>query len=337
MSVRSQNGEPRLRVGTSGFSFADWVGPVYPKNLPRAMMLEYYEQVLGFDTVELNFTYYSMPKLHTMESLVKRTRDNFRFVVRSHREMTHDIWEEGGESNVECPIPDTGSQSARANTRSRAEGVRMPASRGRGRMKDLSMVFRQFREGLVPLMASGKLGCVLVQLPSFFWPSPDSRDYLARLRERLPGVPVVVEFRNKAWVRDSTYRTLTEIGIGYCVVDEPQLPRLMPFDPRRTSDIAYFRFHGRNRHWFKASREERYNYLYSRDELADFVEPLEATISGARQAFAFFNNCHAGAAARNAVMMKQLLGLVGQLSPEQERLVNGPAEAGPDEPELPLA
>ncbi len=51
-----------VRVGTSGFSFDDWVGTVYPRSLPKTRMLEYYEQALGFDTVELNFTYYSMPE-----------------------------------------------------------------------------------------------------------------------------------------------------------------------------------------------------------------------------------------------------------------------------------
>jgi uncharacterized protein YecE (DUF72 family) len=113
------------------------------------------------------------------------------------------------------------------------------------------------------------------------------------------------------------------MGMGCCVVDEPKLPRLMPFEPRRTSDIAYFRFHGRNQNWFNASREERYNYLYSADELDEFVPPLRSVSAGAKTTYTFFNNCHAGAAARNALMMKQMLGLIDALTPQQTRVVEG--------------
>lgn len=292
-----------LRVGTSGFSFDDWVGPVYPRDLPKAKMLEYYEQALGFDTVELNYTYYSMPVPRTMESMVRRTGDGFRFVVRSHKDMTHDIWED----------------------------------KGRKVLKDTSAAFGTFRDGIQPLVDAGRLGCVLVQLPFFFWPSKDNYDYLRKLPERLPGVPLVVEFRNKAWVRESAYRLIEEAGMGWCVVDEPKLPRLLPFDPRRTSDTAYFRFHGRNQNWFNAPREERYNYLYSRDELAGFVEPVQGTAKEAARTFVFFNNCHAGAAARNAILMKRLLGLVNEFTAVQQRVVEGSGPAGSSEPELPLA
>jgi uncharacterized protein YecE (DUF72 family) len=111
--------------------------------------------------------------------------------------------------------------------------------------------------------------------------------------------------------------------MGCCVVDEPKIPRLMPFEPRRTSDVAYFRFHGRNQNWFSCSREERYNYLYSKDELGEFIPPLRSVSSGAKMTYTFFNNCHAGAAARNALMMKTMLGLIDTLTPQQSRVVEG--------------
>jgi len=282
-----------LRVGTSGFSFDDWLGRAYPKNLPKTKMLEFYEQGLGFDAVELNFTYYSLPSAKTMESLMRRTGSDFQFVVRSHKDMTHEIWED----------------------------------EGRKKLKDTSEAFRVFHEGIKPLEQSGKLGCVLIQMPSYFWPIPDNFRYVRRFPELLPGLPLVVEFRNRSWVRDTAFRMLEETDMGYCVVDEPRLPRLMPFDPRRTSDIAYFRLHGRNQNWFKASRDERYNYLYSKEELGEFIEPVRKVTKGAGRGYLFFNNCHAGAAARNAVLMKQLLGLVDSLTPQQQRVVDG---TGPD-------
>ncbi len=252
-------------------------------------MLEHYERVLGFDMVELNFTYYAMPTPKTLASMVARTGAGFCFVVRSHKDMTHDIW----------------------------------TDEDRRVLKDTGDVFRAFREGISPLVDSGRLGCVLVQLPVFFYPVSQNFDYLRKMPALMPGVSIVVEFRNRAWLRPDAFRMLEESGMGCCVVDEPKLSRLMPFEPRRTSDIAYFRFHGRNQNWFNASREERYNYFYSVSELSEFIPPLRSVSTGAKTTFVFFNNCHAGAAARNALMMKQMLGLVDTLTPAQTRVVEG--------------
>lgn len=288
------SGIANCHIGTSGFSFADWVGPVYPAGLPKAKMLEYYESVLGFDAVELNFTYYTMPVARTLESMLDRTGSNFSFVVRTHKEMTHDIWQD----------------------------------ERRTVLKDTSAAFAQFSEGIKPLVESGRLGCVLVQLPVYFVPTAQNAEYLRRMPERLPGARLVVEFRNRAWLREEAFRMLEEAGLGYCVVDEPKLARLVPFAPRRTTDIAYFRFHGRNQNWFRASREERYDYLYTLAELEEFIPPVRALSAGAKATYLFFNNCHAGSAARNALLMKQMLGLVSALTPEQRRVADGRVDEG---------
>jgi uncharacterized protein YecE (DUF72 family) len=287
--VEPHTEQTAIRVGTSGFSFDDWLGRAYPAGLAKTKMLEYYERVLGFDTVELNFTYYALPTPRTLASMVGRTSPGFCFVVRSHKEMTHDIWQDDD----------------------------------RRLLKDTSEVFKAFREGIGPLVEAGRLGCVLVQFPVFFYPAPQNFDYLQKIPALMPGVSLVVEFRNRAWLRPDAYHLLEETGMGCCVVDEPKLPRLVPFEPRRTSDIAYFRFHGRNKNWFSASREERYNYLYSAEELGEFLAPLRSVSVGAKTTYTFFNNCHAGAAARNALMMKQMLGLIDSLTPPQARVVEG--------------
>lgn len=78
------------RLGTSGFSFPDWLGTVYPRSLPKSEMLFYYENHLGFDTVEVNFTYYSLPGLKTIISFDKKTGEDFDFVVKAYKGMTHD-------------------------------------------------------------------------------------------------------------------------------------------------------------------------------------------------------------------------------------------------------
>lgn len=272
------------RIGTSGYSFSDWKGPIYPKNIKDPSLLPYYEIELGFDTVEINFTYYRLPNARTTEAMAKKVSDKFTFVVRSNKDMTHEIW----------------------------------SDKKRTEIIDNSDVFTQFIEGLRPMTEKNKLSCILLQFPVFFLASSRNEDYILQCKDRLKGVPVVVEFRNKAWISDRTFDFLKNNELGFCIVDEPPLPRLVPYKPIATSDVAYFRFHGRNKNWFRASREERYNYLYSEEELKKFVPDIEKMARSGLNTLVFFNNCHAGSAARNALMMKKFLGLIDEFSQGQK-------------------
>jgi uncharacterized protein YecE (DUF72 family) len=95
--------------------------------------------------------------------------------------------------------------------------------------------------------------------------------------------------------------------IGFCVVDEPKLSQLMPYHPRATSDIGYFRFHGRNPNWFNVPVKVRYDYLYSEKELKEFVPGIKDISKKTGKTLIFFNNCYSGSAAKNAVQMAKLL------------------------------
>ncbi|MBN1433321.1 DUF72 domain-containing protein [Candidatus Fermentibacterales bacterium] len=77
----------RFRVGTSGYSFDDWVGPFYPPGTPKGGMLDYYST--SFDTVEVNSTYYRILHPRVMEHMAAKTPDSFRFFVKLHGSMTH--------------------------------------------------------------------------------------------------------------------------------------------------------------------------------------------------------------------------------------------------------
>lgn len=77
----------KLRIGTSGFSFDDWSGPFYPRKLNKTRMFEFYTTV--FDTVEINSTYYAIPKASVLESLVKRSPSGFLFTIKAHQSATH--------------------------------------------------------------------------------------------------------------------------------------------------------------------------------------------------------------------------------------------------------
>lgn len=253
----------KLRVGTSGFSFPDWVGPFYPPGVRREQMLDFY--ATEFDCVEVNLTYYRVPGAATMESFAKRTPPSFDFMVKAHKTVTHD------------------------------------------RQLDAA-VDEAFRRAVVPLEEAGKYRGTLAQFPWSFRDAPESRAYLASLRARLPDAPVIVEFRNRSWAHDETFQFLRDRGLGYSVVDAPPIPTLMPTVVRATSDLGYVRLHGRNmRNWWGGSSTLRYDYDYSEPELRDWREKVRALAAETTTTYVFFNNCHAGHAARNAILLKKLL------------------------------
>ncbi len=278
-----------IRIGTSGFSFPDWRGVVYPKNIQAKDALLYYEQQLGFNTVEINFTYYTLPGLKTMEGLAKKTTEDFDFVVKAFKGMTHDPFDSRLEKRPE--------------------------------ITEVRETFEKFLYSLNPMIERKKLGAVLLQFPVFFYPRQESKDYLLQCKEWLNDVPAVIEFRNRAWAKPETFAFLKEKDLAYCIVDEPQLPRLMPFVEEVTSDIGYLRLHGRNQNWFNVPTSERYNYLYSDKELKEFVDPIKRIHRRAEKGYVFFNNCHAGSAARNALQMKSFLRDIVEMGEKTKELL----------------
>ncbi|MBM4128740.1 MAG: DUF72 domain-containing protein [Nitrospira sp.] len=265
-----------IKIGTSGFSFPDWKGIVYPPRLANKDMLFYYTHHYKFDTVEINSSYYAIPNPGTMETMSDKTPDNFVFVVKGYKGMTHDPFDHRLEH---IPTEDEVKES-----------------------------FQGFNRALQPLKESHKLGAVLLQFPVFFYRNPRNRDYILFCKEQLKDIPVVIEFRNNAWAAHETFEFLRANDLAYCAVDEPKLPRLMPFINEVTSSIGYLRFHGRNQNWFNAPVSERYDYFYSDGELREFVPEVRKMESRAAKVFIFFNNCHVGSALKNALTFKGMVG-----------------------------
>ena len=263
--------KPAIRIGTSGYSYDDWIGPVYPKGIKKSEMLDYYATELGFDSVELNYTYYAMPEAKGVGEMVKKTGDDFKFVVKAHSSVTHRIRESDGSY-----------------------------------VRDESAV-EAFLSGIAPMIESERLICVLAQFPVKFSRSEGAIEHLKWLTSKINPVPLAVELRNTSWVAQSVFELLKSIGVSYCVVDEPPIPKLAPFTPVATADLAYFRFHGRNTNWFDIPAHERYNYLYSDQELRQFLEPVKKITSVSRETVMFFNNHFQGFAVANANQMKELL------------------------------
>jgi uncharacterized protein YecE (DUF72 family) len=109
------------------------------------------------------------------------------------------------------------------------------------------------------------------------------------------------------WLKDQTVQFLERKGVGFCIVDEPRLPQLMPYLPRATSETGYFRFHGRNPRWFNVPVKVRYDYLYTEGELREFIPDIKDISQKTAKTLIFFNNCYSGSAAKNAAQMARLL------------------------------
>ncbi|GBD36868.1 hypothetical protein HRbin36_01996 [bacterium HR36] len=79
-------------IGTSGYSFPDWVGPFYPPNTPAGRMLRYYAR--HFPLTELNYTFYRVPTPRELIHLVEKAPAGFRFVVKLYQSITHELKQE---------------------------------------------------------------------------------------------------------------------------------------------------------------------------------------------------------------------------------------------------
>jgi uncharacterized protein YecE (DUF72 family) len=162
-----------------------------------------------------------------------------------------------------------------------------------------ALVFREFMSALEPLREAGKLGGILFQLPPYVVWKPLSLDYLEWARDQLGADRMLVEFRHRSWFEDDVLpqvlKWLEERGMAYVTVDAPKVDakNVPPTVVAATAPMAYVRFHGRNAAtWNKrgGSAAERFDYLYSGDELREWVEPLRELSGQAEEAYAFFNN-----------------------------------------------
>jgi len=251
-----------IRIGTSGYSFLDWIGPFYPEGTARGKMLEHYRN--HFDTVEINSTYYRIPGIKTFEGLARRTPPGFEFMVKTHSSFTHE----------------------------RALAVEMTAP---------------FLDAVAPLSESGKLRGVLAQFPYSFRCNAQNLDHVLGGARRFAPYPLFVEYRHDSWLDPSVKEAMAQAQIGYCNVDEPALPHLLPPETATTTRTAYVRLHGRNAAQWWNGGGERYNYSYNDAELGEWIERLQALRVKADRVYVFFNNCHLGMAVKDAKRFMELL------------------------------
>ena len=183
-----------------------------------------------------------------------------------------------------------------------------------------------YREGIAPLLLTGQLAAVLLQLPPSFHRTPPSRRYLAALLETLEGLPVAIEFRHSSWATGSVFDELKRRSVTLVAVDGPNLPELFPrLDVVTNPEFFYIRFHGRNTTgWRSGNMQKQFDYDYSDRELREWSGRLVPTMAPqARKGFFFFNNHVRAQAPDNALKLMGQLMEMGMLDYTPPRTTHG--------------
>ncbi|MEW6052499.1 MAG: DUF72 domain-containing protein [Nitrospirota bacterium] len=292
-----------IRVGTCSWTEKTLMqsGEFYPEKVKTPEeRLRYYAH--HFTTVEVDSTYYAIPDKRTTHLWNERTPEDFIFHIKAYGALT-------GHGVAPKTLPkDIFDLLSPADRTRKYVYIKEPAL--------LESITARFSEALAPLRQSDKLGCVVFQYPPWFRHATAHMDVILRSTHFIQqDMQVAVEFRHGSWLTSDTtapvLQFLKDHQLSYISADEPQYGSLatVPFIPDATTDIAYFRFHGRNtQNWLKKGTETalRYSYLYSDEELAGFVHALRTTEKKTKVTYAMFNNCHGGFAMRNAMRLQEM-------------------------------
>ncbi|MBA2555850.1 MAG: DUF72 domain-containing protein [Chloroflexi bacterium] len=299
-----------VRIGTASWTDPTMTAPgvFYPRGSDTAEeRLQFYAS--QFPVVEVDATYYALPQARMAELWRERTPPDFTFDVKAHALMT-------GQPTETRRLPKA----------LREELPGEVAAKTRIYARDLpaelyDAVWEMFRDGLEPLRQSGQLAAVFLQYPRWFFPSSANREAIVEAQERLPGIPVAVEFRNGSWLNDRnaerTFSFLEERDIPFVMVDGPQgfKSSLPPTVAVTSPGLAVVRFHGRRTETWEARNipvVERFRYLYERGELEEWTPRIREVAGRARETHVLMNNCYANYGATNAREIARLLQDVGE-------------------------
>lgn len=260
-----------IRFGVAGWDYQDWWGKVYPAERPRGFdPLAYLTRY--FDTIEINSTFYRPATARSAAGWAKRAARNpdFKFTAKLWQRFTH-----------------------QRETAWTADEVTLA------------------QEGLKPLADAGRLGCVLAQFPWSFKRTDAAREWLDDVLRAFAAFPLAVEVRHSSWNVPEFYASLAERGVGAVNIDQPVFKHSIKPGAQVTAGLGYVRLHGRNyENWFRDDAEphERYDYLYSANELEPWLERIHEVAARARETYVITNNHYAGQGATNAAMLRKLYG-----------------------------
>jgi uncharacterized protein YecE (DUF72 family) len=213
-----------------------------------------------YKTVEIDSTFYAFPSKGLVLGWARYTPADFVFSAKLPQLLTH-------EKKLDV-----------------SKGVEADLIRFLGLLK--------------PLMATGKLGPILVQLPPSFSYQTDFDKLKAFLKRAPEDVKFAVEFRHPSWLTEDVWTFLRDNNVANVIVDEP----LLPPDTVTTADFAFIRWHGHgSRPW--------YNYRYSDKELDGWVPKVKEVTARVKKTFGYFNNHFRGFAVENSLKMMGKLGV----------------------------
>ncbi|HUT08711.1 MAG TPA: DUF72 domain-containing protein [Candidatus Latescibacteria bacterium] len=257
-------------VGTAGWSYEDWDGIVYP--VPKARGFHALPYLADYiDIVEVNSTFYRPASAALARSWLKKIEDrpDFLFALKLHQVFTH--------------------------------------QRKDFTHKDVD----EFKTAADLIRLQGRLAALLIQFPWSFANTPANTDYLLRLLGFFAGYPLTVEVRHGSWEDDGFYALLRENGAAFCNIDQPVFKNsIKPSAVSTCPEFAYVRFHGRNyKNWFRegAGRDDRYDYLYAKDELGDWIERIKELGKKSGRVYVITNNHYRGQAMANALQIRNMI------------------------------
>ena len=259
-----------LRVGPAGWAYKDWSGYVYPASRGKGFHEAAYLSEY-FDTIEINSSFYHPIQPQHAKLWLDRVSANprFLFTAKLWQRFTHD------------PVATLEDE-------------------------------RTVRAGFDVLSDAGKLGAVLAQFPFSFHRNAETVTHLLTVLQRFAKYPLVVEVRHSSWNVPETFALLREYNAGFCNIDQPVIGRSLEPSMEATSDVGYIRLHGRRYDtWFSDDPEvpafERYNYLYSAEELAPWAARIHKVSERAKTTFVITNNHYQGKGVVNALQLIHLL------------------------------
>lgn len=166
-------------LGTSGWSYAEWEGILYPEKRNK---LKQYSSI--FSTVEINSTFYTLPKPEMVLGWAMHTPRQFIFTVKLPQVITHQKL--------------------------------LDISKG------IEQDLIQFLDAIKTLIDAKKIACILVQLPPYFKFNPGKLESFFILLPSYPHF--AIEFRNESWLCEEIFNLLEKYQVAYTIVDEPLLP-----------------------------------------------------------------------------------------------------------------
>lgn len=260
-----------IRFGVAGWDYKDWWGPVYPASRPRGFdPLSYLS--CYFDTIEVNSSFYGAGSAKASKGWAGRVKDNprFKFTAKLWQRFTHERDKPWSLDDVDA-----------------------------------------VRASLAPLAEAGRLGAALAQFPWSFKRTPENEEWLDDVLHAFEQFPIAVEVRHGSWNQSEFYRSLSEQNVGVVNIDQPVFKNSIKPGALVTAGVGYVRLHGRNyQNWFRdqAETHERYDYLYSKEELQGWLDRIHEVAAHAKETYVITNNHYEGQAPANAAMLRKLYG-----------------------------